>query len=144
MTLNFNNWQNILLHQGNLIFLVDEVNSNCSFGYTNKKSHIRYNLKILNELKFVDKKNYDTQLSNSKEGLTSVFPLGRYIVILKMKKDKSSMEMLFLDFRIGYADVDKSLNGTFSEKLITKFKGIKYYMEEWFDETWDLVQLKRN
>lgn len=137
----FNNYQDIQQYQGNLFFLVDEVNSTNSYGYTNNKSQIIFNLEMLCDLKIIDEKDYESKLLNSKEGLTAVFPMGRYIVILKMKKNKKSMEMLFFDFRIPYADIDKSLSSIFSKKLITEFKRIKYYMEDGFDESRDNVEL---
>ena len=136
---NFNLVDNSLCSNENAVFFVDELNNAHSFGYTYSKDKILYNLSLFGNLFRYEK--YEKSLSDCHKGLTILFPITRYIVILKIKKDKSKMEMMFLDFRADYSTVDKGLKDIFSDKLITEFKRIKYYREEEYDSSKDNIVL---
>jgi len=137
--LNFQDFKNATTIGDKLIILVDDVNNNYSFGFTDSVSKINYNLETLND--YLQKEDYETLLANSKEGLTTLFPLGRYISILRIKKDKSAMSMFLFDFRAEYSTIDQAFKDVFSENIITQFKKIKYQMEELFDDESDCVLL---
>jgi len=122
-----------------LIVLVDDVNDNQSFGFTDSIPKVSCTMKMLN--KFLRNANLEERLANSKDGLTTLFPLGRYIVILKLKKDRSAMSMFLFDFRAEYSAINKNFKGVFSENVITQFKSIKYQMEELYQEEDDCVIL---
>ena len=136
---NLNLVDNSLWSNGNAVFFVDDLNNTHSFGYTNSEEKIHYNLSLFGNLFNIDR--FEKSLSHSYKGLTILFPITRYIVILKIKKDKSKMEMMFFDFRADYSTVDKGLKDIFSDKLITEFKRIKYYREEEYDLSNDNILL---
>jgi hypothetical protein len=137
--LNFQDFKNATTIGDKLIVLVDDVNENYSFGFTDSISKVSYNLKMLDS--FLREANLDKLLANSKDGLTTLFPLGRYINILKMKKDKSAMSMMLFDFRAEYSTIDTNFKDVFSENVITQFKKLKYQMEELYEDEADCVIL---
>src|SRR6056297_1350877 len=96
---NVQDFKNATIAGNQLIMLIDDANENFSFGLTDSKE------KILNEI--IKSANLDEQLKKSKNGLTTLFPLGRYIVVLEVSKDKSKMNMMFFDFRVEYSNIDK-------------------------------------
>lgn len=122
-----------------MIVLVDDVNESHSFGFTDSLSKVTYNMKMLDG--FLNQVNIGELLANSKDGLTTLFPLGRYINILKMKKDKSAMSMMLLDFRIEYSTIDTNFNDLFSENVVMQFKKLKYEMEDLYEDEADCVIL---
>jgi len=132
------------LNVGNLknqpvTFLVDDLNNDNSLGYTNSREKIIFNIHLLGKL--IANENLEERLARSKKGLTFLFPLERYIVYLKLKKDLQKMEMIFFDFRVDYSAVDKGFEDIFSDKFVTEFKRIKYYREEEYDPATDKVVL---
>lgn len=126
--LNYQDFKGATAIGAKLIILVDDVNDNHSFGFTDSIPKVSYNMKMLD--KSLRNANLEERLANSKDGLTTLFPLGRYIVILKLKKDRSAMSMFLFDFRAEYSAINKNFKGVFSENIITQFKSIKYQMEE--------------
>lgn len=137
--LNFQDFKNAIAIGNQLIILVDDINADSSFGFTDSVCKVSYNIKMLES--FLHKVNLEERLANSKEGLTTLFPLGRYIVILKLKKDKSAMSMFLFDFRADYSVINKNFEGVFSNNVITQFKSIKYQMEELYQNEDDCVML---
>lgn len=136
--LNLQDFKNASITEEKIILLVDDVNNSHSYGFTKSLEKVTYNLDLLKD--YLDKDELDRSLAKSKEGLTSLFPIGRYISILKIKNDKSIMMMYFFDFRkIAYQAVDHVFKDTFSENVITQFKSIKYHMEEIFNDDMDCV-----
>ena len=121
------------------IMLVDDVNDNFFFGYTKSIKKVSYNLALLNN--YIKKEYLNTQLSNTNTGLTILFPLGRYITILKIKKDESEMSMMFLDFTIDDNNIDMAFKDDMSDNFISHFKHIKHEMEEHYEDSWDTVIL---
>ncbi len=139
---NVQEFKNASIIGDKLIILIDDANESFSFGYTDNKNKVLYNLKILDN--FLKHANLDEQLEKSKNGLTTLFPIGRYIAILQVSKDKSKMSMTLFDFRVEYSRIDEMFNGLYSSNLITQFKNIKYQMEEIFDDSLDKVILDLN
>jgi hypothetical protein len=139
---NVQDFKNATIAGNNLILLIDDANDSFSFGFTDTKTKVLYNLKILENI--IKSANLDDQLEKSKKGLTTLFPLGRYIVILEISKDKSKMTMTFFDFRVEYSKVDKMFKGLFSDNLIAQFKNIKYQMEDYFNDSLDKILLDLN
>lgn len=140
---NIQDFKNATIIAGNqVIMLIDDANENFSFGLTDSKEKVLYNLKILDEI--IKSANLDEQLKKSKNGMTTLFPLGRYIVVLEVSKDKSKMNMMFFDFRVEYSNIDKMFKGMYSDNLIGQFKNIKYQMEDYFEEKLDNVVLDLN
>lgn len=137
--INFQEFKNGMSIGETLIFLTDDLNESLSFGYTENINKVKYNMTLLKKV-FIDT-NHDDALAKSKNGLTTLFPLGRYIVILLINKEKTEMKMFFLDFRVEYSLVDKGFAGIFSDNIKLQFKKIKYYMEESFNEDFDNVVL---
>lgn len=137
--INLQEFKNGMSIGENLIFLADDINDSLSFGYTENIEKVKYNMALLKKV-FTDT-NHDDALAKSKNGLTTLFPLGRYIVILLINKEKTEMKMFFLDFRIEYSVADKGFAGIFSNNIKLQFKKIKYYMEESFNEDFDNIAL---
>lgn len=136
--LNLQDFKNATIIGDKIILLVDDVNNTHSFGFTDSIEKVTYNLDLLKD--YLNKDELDKSIAKSKDGLTSLFPLGRYITILKVKKDKSKMSMYLFDFRnVDYQTIDQVFKDSFSENVITQFKSIKYQMEELFDDDVDCV-----
>jgi hypothetical protein len=135
---NLQKFKNGLLIGDTVVCLVDDINDQLTFGFTDSIKKIKYNLTLLE--KVFEKIEYEESLKRSKQGLTTLFPFGRYIVILMISKNKLHMKMFFFDFRIDYKLINESFN-LFSENIKLQFKKIKYYMEEFFNESFDKVVL---
>ena len=137
----FKFFKKTLLNENSIICLVDEKNSTSTFGYTESKKKVMFNIKMLEGV--LNKLEFDELLSNSKAGLTTLFPIGQYIVILKMRKDKTEMQLFFFDFRVKYSDIANVFDSIFSNTINTEFKNIKSEMDDYFNESLDnIVQLK--
>ncbi len=119
------------MHSDQVIFFVDDMNNDKTFGYTNNTSTVNYNLSLLSE--HSEFRNFDKTVENSKNGLTTLFPIGRFIVILRTSKDKEKREMILLDFRADYSTIDK-LADIFSDSITLNFKKIKYHWDEVFTD----------
>ncbi len=121
------------------ICLVDDVNKTSAYGYTDSKLKVQYNLDVLGDK--INKSEFNQLLYNSKNGLITLYSFGQYIIILQMKKDKTEMEMYFLDYKIEYSDIDIGFAGMFSENIKYEFKRIKYQIENSLVDTFDNVEL---
>lgn len=136
---NIQDFKNATVAGNQLIMLVDDVNETYSFGFTDSKSKVLHNMRMIENI--LKTANTEKALANSKNGLTTLFPLGRYIAILQMSKDKSAMSMTFFDYYIDYPSIDKAFKGLYSDNFINHFKNIKYQMEEQPDQWSDRVVL---
>src|SRR5687768_16622896 len=86
---------------GRYQFLVDDISDNGQWGATTDISKIKYNLKLL-EVDF----NLDMQINLplSTKGISGVVPIGRFITVIKMRKDETEGGMFFHGHNI---DLDK-------------------------------------
>jgi hypothetical protein len=120
--------------------LVDKLTEVKNFGNTNDIDKIEYNLNIIGK-DFSDRVDIHNLFTD--KGITAVFPLGTYIVVLEMKKDKTKGKMSFFDFD-NIADISKVrglLEMEFSEYIISEWFRIYYLLESEFSEEEDLVEL---
>lgn len=136
---HFNFSKNTLMKGSTKICLVDDVNKTSAYGYTDSKLKVQYNLDVLGDK--INKSEFNQLLYNSKNGLITLYSFGQYIIILQMKKDKTEMEMYFLDYKIEYSDIDIGFAGMFSENIKYEFKRIKYQIENSLVDTFDNVEL---
>ena len=84
-------------------FLVDGLTPNKQYGEANDIEKIEYNLDLLgNDIK-LDTEVYATLLT--KKSLATVIPIGRYITILLLNKERDSGRMVFIEF-----DTRKDIN----------------------------------
>ncbi len=134
---NIQEFKNATIVGSQLVMLVDDVNESLSYGFTDSVKKVTYNLSLIEHILRVGKT--DEALAKSKNGLTTLLPLGRYITVLQMSKDKKTMRMIFLDYMIDYHGIDLAFNNLFSKELINSFKNIKYQMEEHQDQWIDNV-----
>ena len=87
---NIQDFKNASLIGYKLTLLIDDTNEDNTFGFTESVEKVTYNLKKINEtFKY---KDIDNRLENSETGLTTLFPVGRYIAIVELKKDKSKIK----------------------------------------------------
>jgi hypothetical protein len=117
-----------------ITFFVDDMNDELTFGYTNNHKTVDYNISLIYSLVG----NYDESLKQSKNGLTCVFPVGRFIVILKISKDKTIKEMIFLDFRAQYSTFE-DMAGLFSDNILKSIKKIKYEWNEMYSDDMEFL-----
>jgi hypothetical protein len=139
--LNFQNFKNATTIGCKLIFLVDEVKNNY-FGFTDSISKVSYNMKMLDRFLLIT--NFNDRLANlNKEltGLTTIFPLGRYITVLQLNKDKSAMSMWLCDFRAAYSIIDTNYEDVISHNVIKQIQSLKYQMEELYEDGHDYILL---
>jgi len=122
-----------------LVMQVDETNNAKTFGYVESVNKIKYNIKSLSEL--IGLNEYQKLLSVSSKGLTTIFTLGQYIVIAKIKKDETEMEMLFFDFRFNYPEINNIFKDIFSQNIINHFNRLKSMQEANFNGMHDTVTL---
>ena len=117
-----------------ITFFVDDMNDELTFGFTNNHKTVDYNISLIYSLVG----NYDESLKQSKNGLTCVFPIGRFIVILKISKDKTTKEMIFLDFRAQYSTFE-NMAGYFSDNILKSIKKIKYEWNEMYSDDMEFL-----
>ena len=136
---NIQDFKNATFAGYKLILLVDDTTEDNSFGFTESVEKVTYNLKKINEtFKY---KDIDNRLENSETGLTTLLPVGRYIAIVELKKDKSKMRMTLIDLNTSYSSIDKGFDGVFSESIKLQFKKMKYEVEDFYDKSLDFVEL---
>jgi len=110
-----------------IIFLVDKLDKNSTFGFTEDLDKIEYNLNLIG----TDfKENLEIAMSLNDNGITKVIDLGMFISILELKKDKSEQRMCFFDIR------SKS---SITEKLAIIEDMYNIDISEKFNNTYDLI-----
>ena len=77
---NIQDFKNATVAGNRLIMLIDDVNEDSSYGSTDSKSKVLYNLRMIENI--LKNGGVTKALANSKNGLTTLFPLGKYITIL--------------------------------------------------------------
>lgn len=137
---NFQKFKNSISKGNKLILHIDESNDSFSFGYTDSIRNVTYNMKMLEG--YQNSAKIENYLKKNDDKIATLFPLGRYIVILEMFCNKTNMKMWFIDFRTEYSAINTNFKDVFSEKIITKFKDIKYEMEEIYTDDNDCILLK--
>ena len=120
-----------------LIMLVDDVNDGFYYGHTDSIKKVSYNLSVIKD--FIKKDIFKDKLTKMKDVITIIFPFGRYIVILEVKKNKTEMSMMFLDFRHPYEIINEMFKGVVSENILLNLKRIKYEIEDNYNEKYDIV-----
>lgn len=105
-------------------FLVDLLEENAEWGDTSDLLKIEYNRRLLGD-EFND--DFNEKMLLATDGLTLVFPLGRYITIFGLRKDEKQGRMTFLNFRINKSreDIVLMLRERFSENITNEW--LKYY-----------------
>ena len=84
-------------------FLVDGLTPNKQYGEATDIEKIEYNLDILGNNIKLDTEIHTTLLT--KKSLATVIPIGRYITILLLNKDRDAGRMVFIEF-----DTSKGIN----------------------------------
>jgi len=136
---NIQDFKNASLIGYKLKLIIDDTNEDNTFGFTESVEKVTYNLKKINEtFKY---KDIDNRLENSETGLTTLFPVGRYIAIVELKKDKSKMRMTLIDLKTSYSAIDNAFDGVFSENIKVQFKKMKYEVEDFYNDSLDFVEL---
>ena len=122
--------------------LVDDMSNLGTFGVARQIDKILYNIKIIG-----DDFKIDQELHNvlSRKGLTSVFTLGRFIVVLKIRKDNTEGEMLFFDFEINDINLKNELfnflKQNFSENIMNEFVKNSNMLNHFFTPEFDVFEL---
>lgn len=120
--------------------LVDESIDFGKVGFTIDLNKIEYNLELIgNEFKErVDLHNLFTD-----KGITSVFPIGKYICVLELKKDKTKGVFSLFDFK-RFNDISEARNileNEYSENIIKEWFKVYYILISEFSESEDLFEL---
>ena len=123
----------------NFILLVDDINDKMSFGFTDSIEKVTYNMKTIEPA--LSRINFKEDFEKSTKGITTAFPLGRFITILEVKKDNSHMSMTLFDFRIGYAVIEEAFKNVISENILNQIKRIKYEYEDLYNDSFDIFEL---
>ena len=97
--------------------LVDDMSDKKNYGRTTDIDKIKYNQDILGkefELEVKIKNMY------SDEGITTVFPVGSFIVVLQLKKDETKGQMTFFDHVVNTSkeELRTMLLQGFSENIV--------------------------
>lgn len=105
-------------------FLVDDLGDKLAWGRTADIAKINYNRNLLG-----DDFNEDLRekMKLAKEGMTLIFPIGRYITILQLRADEKQGAMTFMDYQIELSrdGVKSMLMERFSEYITNEW--LKYY-----------------
>lgn len=139
---NIQEFKNAVVAGSKLIMLVDDVDENGIFGFVDSINKVEYNLRLLGRL--IDKSRIEKDLMDTTGVLIYVLPIGRFIVMLEISKDKKTKRMMFFDYRIDYKGIDSTIGSHYSKSLINQFKSIKYQMEEHDDEWADVVEIDQH
>ncbi len=119
-------------------FLVDDLGDKLPWGRTADIAKIDYNRKLLGEDFNLDLKE---KMKLAKEGMTMIFPVGRYITILKLRADEKEGSMTFMDYQIELPreEIKSMLLERFSENIANEW--LKHYdkFQVNFDEEDDVV-----
>jgi hypothetical protein len=105
-------------------FLVDDLGDKLAWGHTADITKINYNRSLLG-----DDFNEDLRekMKLAKEGMTLIFPIGRYITILQLRADEKQGAMTFMDYQIELTrdGVKSMLLERFSEDITNEW--LKHY-----------------
>ncbi len=120
--------------------LVDDISDNKTFGTTDDIHKVRYNRRLFGENFNMD---IDIRLPLTDEGLTYVFPVGRFITILRLKKDESEGSMYFFDFNTfnDKSVIQSTLQKDFSERLLKEWFNIYDQLCSGFSDEEDVFEL---
>ena len=120
--------------------LVDDMSDNETFGTATDINKIRYNIKLLGD-------NFDMDLTIknmfTKEGITGVFPIGRFITILQLKKDETEGRMTFFDFDIDITLVKPIISAMYSENVVKEWTKVQDLLLLELSDEDDLFELFR-
>ncbi len=120
--------------------LVDELSENETFGFTNDIDKIAYNRNILGS-------DFNQVLSIKlllpEKGASTVFSIGRFIVVLEIGKDEKDGKMHFFDFNIDTDNLDIStqIKQQFSENIASAWFKNYYLLRSEFLEESDRFEL---
>ena len=119
---------------------VNDISEKKNFGTTTKIQDIEYNIKVLGT-EFRERLEISGLFSN--EGLTSIFQIGRFIVVLKRNETNTEGKMTFFDFDINesVANIKKALILEYSEEIINQWFKYYYYLNSDFEEEHDIIEL---
>ena len=120
--------------------LVDDISDNETFGTATDINKIKYNIKLLG-----DNFNMDLTIKNmfTKEGITGVFPIGRFIAILQLKKDETEGRMTFFDFDIDITLVKPIISAMYSENVVKEWTKVQDLLLLELSDEDDLFELFR-
>jgi hypothetical protein len=126
--------------KGKYLLKVNDISENKNFGTTNKIEDIKYNLKLFPKEVLQEFEIYGALSGN---GLTSVFHIGRFIIILKINNSNTEGQMRFFDFDINIKveEIKKGLELEYDEKIINKWFKYYYHLREDFNSEDDFIEL---
>ena len=128
-------------------FLVDGLTPNKQYGEANDIEKIEYNLDLLGNDINIDTEVYATLLT--KKSLATVIPIGRYITILLLNKERDSGRMVFIEFdtrkdinELKQIIMDEYDTNIANEWLLVYEKYKQHYLVE--DDNAELLLLENN
>ena len=120
--------------------LVDESIDFGKVGFTTDLDKIEYNLELISK-EF--KESVDLHNLFTDKGITAIFPVGKYITILELKKDKTKGIMALCDFKRfeNISETRNILEKEYSENIIKEWFKVYYILTSEFSEDEDLFEL---
>lgn len=105
-------------------FLVDVLAEKSEWGHTSDLKKIDYNRKLLGG---DFNQDFNEKMLLATDGLTLIFPIGRYIAIFELRKDGKQGRMTFMDYRINKSreEIKSMLKERFSEGITNEW--LKHY-----------------
>jgi hypothetical protein len=121
-------------------FLVDDITKKENWGTTKDLDKVEYNINLLGEHFKIDLKIKHLSSGN---GLTTVFPLGKFITVLEISPDESIKAMTFFDFKVEISrmELKMMLTNVFKDNTVKAFMEIYDILKEDFNDEFDNVRL---
>lgn len=110
-------------------FLVDDMDKNSMCGVTTDIEKVSYNLRLLGTDFNL---NREIQTALSDKGISFVYPIGRFVTIIKIRKDEKEGNMMFCDFEAGESidSIRDMIKKSFSENIFNKWVELQDIMLE--------------
>lgn len=119
--------------------LTDNLGANGKLAWTIDPEKIRYNRDLLRSVPF----GKPVKLAAPDSFAVSLFSMGRYITLVRIKPDGTPDKMYFFDhdWDISGAELKIFLKGLYNEELEKEWFEVQWKLYQTFGPEWDTVEL---
>lgn len=123
-----------------VVLFVDDLAANNTLGITTDPEKFDYNIQQLDLQLNMD---FGMRMQLIKDKMVSIQPLGRYILIFEVDKEKGSKNIIFFDHQPGVPleNISKSISNQFSEELAVEFLRLQAHMAKDYTPQHDIIHL---
>ncbi len=120
-------------------FLIDNQSPNQKFAWTTNSPKITTNRNLLRSTSFGN----SIKITGADGGIISLFSLGRYITVVRIRPDGIPDKMFFFDYAwdLSKEGLQLLLQGIYTEELEKEWFNIQWILYSTFTDELDIVEL---